>query len=561
MSKVFSQITKEKWEELRTHPYFEKYRESIMDAVKKYSESDPPYVKFSDIHRFQVDGDRECFENVYNDYFSRLNAHFIAYMLYGNEEYLEIIANLVWNICDFESWSIPAHVAEKLSVAERRQNLDLCSSIAGARIAEIIHFLGDKLPELVVKRARAEVRYRVIDSYKSATRARYWWLDAPNNWPAVCIASIFEAYLYLADKEEIDAELPRMIKSIDGYVGGFADDGCCSEGHAYWNYGFSYFCVFATLVRDYTDGKIDYFKNPKLETIARFQEHVILNERESVSFSDSTVEFVCDTPLTHLLKSIYPDLNTPATQAEINPAVPIGRIMWQSPELAPSSIDLSVPTSFKFDDTQWFIYRCDAYSFACKAGHNDEMHNHNDVGSFMISKNGKVTFTDPGKGRYSKEYFAPITRYSLALCSSRGHAVPIINGRYQSPLANKSKIYADEVNRYAFSMEGVYEDDTLLSLKRDFVCEEDSVVMTDTFEFTARPDSLVERIVSIYPITLREGALVCLESEMLFDRDLFEVTFSSEEVDRKGGITDTVYYADLTVKKPEKNMAFTFRFV
>ena len=247
--------------------------------------------------------------------------------------------------------------------------------------------------------------------------------------------------------------------------------------------------------------------------------------------------------------------------AETNPAVPIGRIMWQSPDLAPSSIDLSVPSSFKFEDTQWFIYRCDGYSFACKAGHNDEMHNHNDVGSFMISKNGRVTFTDPGKGRYCKEYFDPKQRYSIALCSSRSHAVPIINGKYQSPLANKSTIYVNEVNRYAFSVEKVYEDDTLTAFTRDFTCETDAVVMTDTFEFTDSPESLVERIVSIHPITLGDGALVCLDSKMLFDKDSFEVSFSSEEVDRKGGITDTVYYADLKVKNLNNGMKFTFKFI
>lgn len=561
MANVFKQFNEQKWNELRTHAYFAEYREQVMNAVDRYSKTDPPYVKFTDIHRFEVDGDREGFENVYNDYFDRLNAFFAAYMLTRNEEYLPTIANLVWSICDFESWSIPAHVEEHRSISERRQNLDLCSTIAGARIAQIVYFLGDKLPGLVVKRARAEVRYRIIESYKTANRERYWWVDAVNNWPAVCIASILEAYMYMADKEEIDEQLPKMIRSIDGYISGFSDDGCCSEGYAYWVYGFSYFCVFATLLREYTDGEIDYFKNPKVEKIARFQEYILLNEKEGVSFSDSTISFVCDTPMTHLLKSIYPDLNTPKTKAEANPAVALYNILWQNPELGASSIDLSKPMSFKFEDTQWFIYRSSAYSFTCKAGHNDEMHNHNDVGSFMVSKGRGVTFCDPGKGRYSKDYFAPETRYGLALCSSRGHSVPIINGAYQSTLANKSKIYVNEENRYAFSMEGVYEVDTLKSLTRDFTCAEDGIVLTDTYEFTEAPVCLVERFVSLYPMSVSGESIVCEESEMLFDKDLFDVSFSSEEVDRRGGMTDTVYYADLTVKNPDRNMSFTFKFI
>ena len=196
-----------------------------------------------------------------------------------------------------------------------------------------------------------------------------------------------------------------------------------------------------------------------------------------------------------------------------------------------------------------------------KAGHNDEMHNHNDVGSFMVSKGKGVTFCDPGKGRYSKDYFDPKTRYGLALCSSRGHSVPIINGKYQSTLANKSTIYVNENNRYAFSMEGVYEVDSLKSLIRDFDLEDNGIVMTDTYEFSEKPDSVVERFVSMYPMSVSDTALVCEESEMIFDKEFFDVSFSSEVDDRIGGKSDTVYYADFTVKNPEKNMTFTFKFI
>lgn len=561
MANVFKHFNEEKWNELRTHPYFESYRTAIKKAVDKHSKSDPPYVKFTDIHRYEVDGDREVFEKVYNEYNHRLNTFFIAYNLFGNEEYLDTLANLVWSICDFESWSIPAHVPEYRTIAERRQNLDLCSTIMGSRLAQIVYFLGDKLPALVVKRAKAEIRYRVIDSFKEATTSRYWWLTAVNNWPAVCAESVFETYLYVAEKEEIDEQLPRIIKCMDGYLSGFAADGCCSEGHAYWVYGFSYFCIFAELLRDYTDGKIDYFKNPKVETIARFQENIILNEKESVSFSDATINFVCDTPLTHFLKAEYPDLSTPATTACTNPAMAAHCILWQSPDLAASSIDLSVPTSYKFEDTQWFIYRSNAYSFCCKAGHNDEMHNHNDVGSFMISKGRGVTFCDPGRGRYTKDYFTEEKRYEIVLCSSAGHCVPIINGQYQKPLANKSNIYVSEKDRYAFSMEGVYTVDSLKSLTRDFVCEEGGVLLTDTFAFSEKPESIVERFVSMHPMSEGASSIICEESEMLFDKELYEVSFSSEVVDRHGGKTDTVYFVDLKVKNPEKDMTLTFKFV
>src|SRR5690606_544631 len=60
-----------------------------------------------------------------------------------------------------------------------------------------------------------------------------------------------------------------------------------------------------------------------------------------------------------------------------------------------------------------------------------EMHNQNDIGSFMVVSGGKVVLTDPGRGRYSKAYFGP-ERYANLMASSRGHSVPLVNGFEQA---------------------------------------------------------------------------------------------------------------------------------
>ena len=187
MGKIFKEFNDEKWEQVRTHPYFAEYKENVIKKAAEFMEKEPPVLKFSILHRYAVDGNREVYEGMYENYFSRLQCFFAAYMITNDGMYLVPLADILWNICDMESWSIPAHVAENLPISERRSNLDLCSTIAGFRVAEVLHFIGDKLPELVVRRAMAELRYRVIDSYARATTKRYWWLKAENNWSAVCI--------------------------------------------------------------------------------------------------------------------------------------------------------------------------------------------------------------------------------------------------------------------------------------------------------------------------------------------------------------------------------------
>ncbi|MBR2971889.1 MAG: heparinase II/III family protein [Clostridia bacterium] len=564
MRKLFTEFTPEKLEQVRTHPYYKNARETIIARADNYTLTDPPVMKFSKIHLYVECGNREIFEKDRIEYETRLHALFLAYIITEDDKYLSPLSDIIWGICNFESWSIPAHVAEDLSIADRRRNLDLCSCIFGYRLSEILYLIGDKLPELVYRRAKAEVQYRIIDSFANHKDERYFWLTTNNNWAAVCIAGVLCSYLYLATDEEIEAELPRMIEIADNYLAGFEEDGCCTEGYAYWNYGFSFFCLFAKMLSDYTDGEINYFKSEKVHNIAMFQQNILLNENECLSFSDGGLSFEPYSWLSHFLKGIYPDMQLPAlpdecitdySTAPLPNGTPIRYIFWTNPDYVG---DILVPKSHRFKNAEWFLYHSKNYSLGAKAGHNDEFHNHNDVGSFLISKGGRVTFCDPGGGEYTKDYFDPKHRYSIFVTSGRAHSVPIINGEYQAFGKREGCVEIFDEDRFRFSMKGGYDIDTLTSLVRDFECLEDSVRLTDTYEFSETPTSVTERFVSLLPIEEKDGALLCGDSVLVFDRDAFDISYGSEVVARKRAEKETVYYVDLSVKAPKKQFELTF---
>ena len=177
--------------------------------MEEYLNSNPPRILFSQIHEYVVTGNRTNFQAVHSNYQSRMETFFILWLLDEDEKYLSPLADIIWNICDFESWSIPAHVNENLTPARRRVNLDLCSTILAFRLAEILYYIGDKLPDLVVRRAQYEIRLRLIDSYRDSD---YGWMHTTNNWAAVCVGATLATYLYAATPEEIDAQIPRMLK-------------------------------------------------------------------------------------------------------------------------------------------------------------------------------------------------------------------------------------------------------------------------------------------------------------------------------------------------------------
>ncbi len=551
--KLFREFNEEKLEQVRHDPYFAPCLEANRKRAEEYLKTDPPRILFSQIHEYVVTGNRTHFQAVYSDYQNRMQTYFLMYLIDEDEKYLTPLADILWNICDFESWSIPAHVNENLPPERRRINLDLCSTILAFRIAEILYFIGDKLPDLVRRRAQYEVRLRLIDSYKNDDS--YGWMRTTNNWSAVCIGATLATYLYAATPEEIEEQLPRMIKTAECYLKGFDDDGCCKEGYGYWSYGFSHFCLFASMLRDYTEGKIDLFKNEKVHKIAFFQQNASMNDRQSVSFSDCSVWFSPSAWLSHFLKNEYPDIEIPSLP--VSTGSPLRYVFWCDPKLANCEMH---PTSHIYHDTQWMIHKNENYSFAIKAGCNNESHNQNDVGSFLISKGGRVTFCDPGGGEYTRQYFSA-ERYSILACSSRGHSVPIINGELQVTGKEMSVVDIEKEDEYAFTMQNAYAIPSLTSLRRHVTCRPEGVTLTDTYRFSEKPSSIVERFVTmVEPQVLEDGSVKVGETLLHYDKNELDLSISSDGIQRAPGRVDTLYFVDFAVKNPAENSEYTFLF-
>ncbi len=63
---------------------------------------------------------------------------------------------------------------------------------------------------------------------------------------------------------------------------------------------------------------------------------------------------------------------------------------------------------------------------AAQGGHNDESHNHNDVGNFVIYKDGEPVIIDVGVETYTAKTFSP-DRYSIWTMQSGYHNLPTVN--------------------------------------------------------------------------------------------------------------------------------------
>ncbi|MDE6963237.1 MAG: heparinase II/III-family protein, partial [Lachnospiraceae bacterium] len=97
---------------------------------------------------------------------------------------------------------------------------------------------------------------------------------------------------------------------------------------------------------------------------------------------------------------------------------------------APGSADGIPHPDICYPSVGLFIARDDRLLLAVKAGDNGDSHNHNDVGSFTVYKDGLPLLIDVGVESYTQKTFSP-RRYEIWTMQSAYHNLPTVNGIMQ----------------------------------------------------------------------------------------------------------------------------------
>lgn len=580
MSEILTGNTSEKWEQIKTHPFYKKDVEDLVALGERLLEKPCETLLRSDYLRFVRDGNRSVYESIYFERRRRISCFSILTRLFG-EKYLDPLCDALWLVMDESTWVVPAHMGDMFSSPEKREGfLDLFATETGALLAETYHILSDVLPTDVSERILTLVRKRVVEPY---LENYYWWMDGHNNWSAVCTSQAALCILYVGTHEQFRRAEPHINRTMNIFLSSYGEDGCCLEGLSYWAYGFGTFLNYADAVKNYTKshrgvspyearlspekaegahnasvGVIDYFAREDVKRCCAFASNMRLSGDYAVAFSDGTVNYRYPRALFYIINKEYPGLIEYPDKSLSSSSISAGShnfiryLLWSDPD-ADYGTELKRGTVF-YKSGQWFIRNEEKYSLAAKGGNNDEPHNHNDVGSFMITAPSGILLCDTGSGEYTRQYFEPGHRYSFLVNSSRGHSLPIINGYLQSENTPDARLLENTETTFAVGIERSYKDPTLLSAVRRFECLESEIRISDTLEFSDSPKSLTERFVSFEKPELFDGCVrICENAEMRFDPKKFDAFLSSEEYIDHAHRTQTLYFIDLCAKDLEKN--------
>ena len=548
------------WTEVREAEHFKAYRDELLNtwnkATKDYA---PDCLKYSEFKLFWTTGNRSVYEK---PYFHRrhlsINAALLALIYPDEPAYLDKLMDLLYSIMDEYTWCLPAHQGQ----LEPNNNgrCDLFATETGFLLAEVDTLLRDRLDPLIHNRIMAETERRIVKPFTSVENYG-WWERGHTNWTAVCMGSVACMMMLLYPELADEKFIARANESMDTFLRGFGDDGVCFEGTGYWGYGFGFFTTYAEMVRTFTEGKVDYFKQERVKLIATFPQKMFLTGNAGVSFSDGGRTIGYMTGLAHFLKTEYPDdviVYSPkyGSNAMGKFSTALRCATWMVQDYKDNPADNTISTEFYAWSAQWLTKRTAYYGFAAKGGKNAEPHNHNDVGSFIFAKNGRQVLMDLGSSVYTRQYFHKDTRYGMIECSSRGHSVPMIGNTYQFE-GHDAKATDVKYENGVFSMNiaGAYKCEGLERIDRSFSFTDETVTLTDSFVYTGT-EQITDRIVTFLKAEKTADNTVTVEDVTItFDPTQVDLEITTEKSSRDADI----YLIDFKLKAGIDTFSCTMR--
>ena len=433
------------WDGIASTPLGKEYLKKALFELDK-----APEVPITDeiYRRANKEGNRGIYKPRYYRTIERLENFILAECMENQGRYLKQIEVYVDAIMDMKSWLHPNHDKGNRVLDGKGMAIDLGSRRFGTDLALAEILLGNKLPTSMRQEMSEKLRHRIIDCYlqgcSGEQRPSLSWFRGTSNWNSVCTSgALFVAISASDNPDERMAAVGCALNSMKKYLSGFADDGYCSEGSGYWNYGFGHYLYLAQLVYDYTEGRIDLFKahNPtQLQNVGTFPQRYEIQYGTAAPFADGSSRVGNHGGFAYFMAAKYYGAIKPTSLEDgrsffVSDEATYQLIAWSDPEAFTPAKDTGVkpelPNTTYFDDAGMVISRGKQkvpFSIAIKAGHNSENHNHSDVGTYTIVLDRDFVTGDIGAPSYTAGAFSD----DNPARSSWGHPVPRIDNTLQS---------------------------------------------------------------------------------------------------------------------------------
>ena len=475
-------------------------RKQYIREGEKYLNYEWPVLPAKLYLDFTRNGNRSRYEEIYHrKRRKQLLILFIAECCEGKGRFVDDIINGIWTILDEATWVIPAHLNENDVIAELPDTsktessfVDLFSAETASLLSIIYFVLKDRLDKespRICKRINYEIERRIFKPFLN--RRDMWWMcynrTRCSNWTTWIISNIIEAAgIACEDEDERLRLMDKCLEILEFYPKYNKSDGGCDEGPGYWNAAGAVLYDASVLIDALTGYTSGLFENELLHNFSKYICKVHIYSRYIVNFCDSGVRMSIDALELYRMGKSFSDevmidegvaLDKEYYSESIEKYYEINTIWFLhrffKNMFAVADIRKEKKTKYPYlqdawlEGIQWMTARQKGGTYkglylGALAGHNFVNHNHNDVGSFIVYKDGKPAIIDLGTGVYEKKTFSE-QRYEIPQMQSQFHNLPTINGigQHNGPefkATDVSYSNIDDLVEFRMNIAKAYED-------------------------------------------------------------------------------------------------------
>ena len=605
-------------EDYRPHPTAEDHdawqalpeaiRQGHLERGRKAAAQDWPATPATVFLDFARNGNRSRYQDLSFRRRTMLADLVIAECIEGEGQWLDAITDGVWHICEETYWGVPAHVGVQQAGVDlpdaAEPTVDLFAAETAALLAWTCYLLGKKLDQ-VSKLIRPRLEYEIDRRMLTPCFERndFGWMGLRenarvNNWnPWICSNWLTCALLIDADAARRSQSIAKILTCLDVFIGGYPDDGGCDEGPGYWGRAGASLFDCLELLRGATGGAVDIYHEPRIQNMGRFIYRAHIGGGWLVNFADAGARGYPGAPLVFRYGKRIGDDGMAgygaycAAVAKVKDRGcngPLGRVLpalFTVDDLLAAEPCQPLPRDVWLPDTQIVVARsqagsADGFFLAAKGGHNQESHNHNDIGQFNVFRDGNPLLIDIGVEAYTRKTFSS-ERYTIWTMQSAWHNLPTVNETMQAPgrefAAANLEYHADDATAH-FSLElgGAYPPEAdIVSWRRSFTFERHGeIVVEDAYQLNHAPRYLCLSLITPCSVAIDGGGSIALGERQLpgdacaaaativFEAD--KLTASVEEVQiedqrLRGVWGDSLFRIKLTATQPAAADTFSLR--
>ncbi len=433
------------------------YRGQLLRDAEAALAKEWPEILLSDYREFSQTGNRVHYEEKFFERLRMVDALVLAEACENGGRFLSKTLDGLWLLLEQTSWCLPAHNSDVRDAVQYplprdlRPVLDLFAAETGASVALAEQLLRPKLAEIspfLSEYVNTELQRRIFTPY--LTR-HFWWMgDGVSkmlNWTPwitgnVLLAALTRKEDALTEKEREEL-LQKAARSLDFFLDEYGEDGCCDEGAQYYSHaGLCLYTALSLMERGLEEpARIQsLYRTPLLQNLAAYIVHVHVQGPYYINFADCSPlagrrtagEYcfgrACGLP--ELQRLAAEDFREETREERTLPGeislfqrlrqAALAEEMGREPQECGKAG--KVPDVY-YESCGLLIARDEEFVLAVKAGDNGDSHNHNDVGSFTLYRNGRPFFIDLGVETYTAKTFSA-DRYSIWTMQSQYHNLP-----------------------------------------------------------------------------------------------------------------------------------------